>query len=123
MPRPAFAFAVGLASLAALAPAEAGPCQVYPFRLVFAADSATTMNAASGKDCPIVARSEEKFAIDSNEITIPPSHGGAKTKGKSGAYYRSNPGFRGGDVFAFTLCGSDKGKPGCSTVRVKVHVR
>ena len=123
MPRTAFAFAGVLASLALLAPAEAGPCQVYPFRLVFAADSSATMNAASGKDCPIVVRSEEKFAIDSNAITIPPSHGGAKPKGTAGAYYRSNAGFHGDDIFAFTLCGNDKGKPGCSTVRVKVHVR
>ena len=123
MPRPAIVFAVWLASLAALAPAEAGPCQVYPFRLVFAADSYTAMNAASGKDCSIVVRSEEKLTIDSNEITNPPSHGGAKAKGNAGAYYRSNPGFHGDDSFAFTLCGSDKGKPGCSTVRVKVHVR
>ena len=119
----AFAFATALASLSMLAEADAASCRVLPFRLFIAADALTSINVESGKDCLISIPSDGSFMLESNRITAAPEHGGAKPNGVAGAFYRSNPGYRGKDAFAFTLCGSENGKPGCATVRVRVYVR
>ncbi len=122
MPKTAFAFAAALATISMLAVAEAASCRFLPFRLFIAAAAVTSMNVESGKDCLVGIPSDGSFMLESNRITAPPGHGGARPNGVAGAFYRSNPGYRGKDAFAFTLCGSDNGKPGCATVRVRVYV-
>ena len=123
MHKTAFAFAAALATISMLAKADAASCRFLPFRLFIAADALTSINVESGKDCLVSIPSGGSFMLASNEITARPEHGGAKPNGVAGAFYRSNPGYRGKDAFAFTLCGSDNGKPGCATVRVRVYVR
>jgi hypothetical protein len=102
--------------------AQAGECEVYRVPLQLGADAGYQIITASGEDCRVPVRSPD-FVIESNEIIAPPRYGGARVDGITGTYYRSNPGYRGADAFAFGLCGSAGGKTGCSIVRVKVQVR
>jgi hypothetical protein len=117
------AFAAALATISMLAEADAASCRFLPFRFFIAADAATSMNVESGKDCSVRIPSGGSFMLESNRITTSPGHGGARPNGVESTFYRSYPGYRGKDAFAFTLCGSDNGKPGCATVRVRVYVR
>lgn len=103
--------------------AQAATCEVYRQPLAFATDAVVEMTVLSGRDCRIRYPDEELFEIRSNDLTGRPLHGGARVQGKATAYYRSNPGYKGRDHFAFTLCGENDGKSGCTRVMVKVQVR
>jgi hypothetical protein len=104
-------------------PSGAAACVVYRHEIVFDADSEVKMIVDSGKDCRILFPIGDKTRVDSNEFTAHPHHGGARVHGTSGAYYRSFPGYRGPDRFAFSICGMDDGKAACADVRVNVDVR
>lgn len=104
-------------------PAQAANCEVFRNRLTFAFDASVEMIVRSGMDCRVRYPLADGIHIDSNTITERPQYGGARTDGTSAAYYRSNPGYRGPDDFTFTFCGEEGGKPGCSTIRVKITVR
>jgi hypothetical protein len=108
------------ASLAGVA--HAGECEVYRVPLQLGTDAGYQIVTASGEDCRVPVRSPD-FALESNEIIALPRYGGARVDGTTATYYRSNPGYRGADAFAFSLCGVAGGKAGCSIVRVKVQVR
>jgi len=123
MRRSAILVATAVAVLLALEPASAATCEVYRNRLAFTADTNVDMIVLSGKDCRVRFPLADKVQIDSNEVTARPRYGGVRTDGTSGAYYRSNPGYRGQDQFTFTLCGVEGDKSGCSNIRVKVTVR
>jgi hypothetical protein len=108
-----------------LAPAAAwsSTCEVYRQPLKFGTEANVDMIVESGRDCRVRFPSDEVFDIEKNQVTGMPRYGGAKVDGTSGVYYRSNPGYRGPDRFAFTLCGHEGGKAGCTVIRVKVRVR
>ena len=108
---------------AAPLPAFGAACVVFRHPIVFNADSEVRMIVESGKDCRVSFPLREKTRVDSNEITAKPRYGGVRVHGTSGAYYRSNPGYRGPDQFAFSFCGMDAGKSACADVVVKVDVR
>jgi hypothetical protein len=108
---------------AAVGPAAGAECVVYRHAVAFNADSEVRMIVESGKDCRVSFPLAEKTRVDSNEITAKPRYGGVRVHGTSGAYYRSNPGYRGPDQFAFSFCGADAGKTACADVVVKVDVR
>lgn len=103
--------------------ADAANCEVYRNRLTFASDTSVDMIVRSGRDCRVRYPLAESIHIDSNVISERPRYGGARIEGTSAAYYRSNPGYRGSDRFTFTFCGEEGGKPGCSSIRVKITVR
>ena len=105
------------------APSLAAACVVYRHEIVFDADSQVKMIVDSGKDCRILFPIDKKTRVASNEITTHPHHGGVRVHGTSGAYYRSFPGYRGPDRFAFSICGMDDGKAACADVHVNVDVR
>jgi hypothetical protein len=107
----------------AAGPAAGAECVVYRYPIVFNADSEARMIVESGKDCRVSFPLTEKMRVDSNEITAKPRYGGVRVHGTSGAYYRSNPGYRGPDQFAFSVCRADAGKTTCADVVVKVEVR
>jgi hypothetical protein len=107
----------------AVSSADAANCEVYRNRLAFASDASVDMIVRSGLDCRVRYPLAESIHIDSNVISERPRYGGARIDGTSAAYYRSNPGYRGPDRFTFTFCGEEGGKPGCSSIRVKVTVR
>lgn len=104
-------------------PAAGAECVIYRHSIVFDADSEVRMIVESGKDCRVLFPLHEKTRVDKNEITTHPRYGGVRVHGTSGAYYRSNPGYRGPDQFAFSFCGVDAGISGCAFVVVKVDVR
>jgi hypothetical protein len=103
--------------------AGASTCEVYRHPLKFASEAEVDRIVDSGRDCRVRFPSDEVFDIEKNEVTGRPRYGGVKVDGTSGVYYRSNPGYRGPDRFAFTLCGHEGDKAGCSVIRVKVRVR
>jgi hypothetical protein len=112
------------ALLVALAPcAQAADCVVVRHEVVFNADSDVRLIAEIGKDCRVVFPLQAKARVDKSEITAHPLHGGARLHGESGAYYRSNPGYKGPDHFAFSFCGEGGGRTGCADIQVKVEVR
>ncbi len=115
------AFAFG-AALILCGKAEAD-CAVYRNKIDFKKEMLAQMLAESGQDCRVHFPLQEDVVIDVNEITARPHYGGVRVYGTSGAYYRSNPGYRGPDRFAFRFCGRNAGEPACATVRVKVDVR
>lgn len=101
----------------------AGNCIIYRHAILFNAVSEVRIVVDSGADCRVHFPLDEKTRVDTNEITTHPRHGGVRVHGTSGAYYRSNPGYRGPDKFAFTFCGIDAGKSACADVSVRVTVR
>jgi hypothetical protein len=103
--------------------AQAGNCEVYRVPLKINADVGYQIITTSGEDCRVAVRRSPEFGIASSEIVAFPRYGGVRVDGATATYYRSNPGYRGADAFAFALCGSAGGEAGCSTVRVKVQVR
>jgi hypothetical protein len=103
--------------------ADARECVIYRNAIAFNAEMEVQMLATSGKDCRLHFPLSDKTVIDVNQITVHPHYGGVRVDGTSGAYYRSNPGYRGPDQFAFAFCGRESGITGCATVRVKVEVR
>jgi hypothetical protein len=102
--------------------AHARDCDVYRVPLTLGTNVGYQVIAASGEDCRVAVRIPD-FSVESNEIISHPRYGGARVDGTTATYYRSNPGYRGADAFAFSLCGRTGGRAGCSTVRVKVQVR
>ena len=104
------------------APGMAAECVIRRHDIVFDADSEVLMKVESGKDCRVLFPLGPKARVDKSEITTHPLYGGARLHGVSGAYYRSNPGYKGPDHFAFSFCGEGGGRTGCADVRVKVDV-
>jgi hypothetical protein len=104
-------------------PATAGECVIYRNNAQFNAEQIVRMMVSSGQDCRVQFPLREKIVIDVNEITDHPRYGGVRVHGTSGAYYRSNPGYRGPDSFAFAFCRQDGEKPACANILVKVEVR
>jgi hypothetical protein len=116
-------FLLGAVYLAATPQAaRAAECVIYRHEIVFAADSEVRMKVESGKDCRVMFPLGPKARVDKSEITTHPFYGGARLHGMSGAYYRSNPGYRGPDHFSFSFCGEGGGRTGCADVQVKVTV-
>jgi hypothetical protein len=101
----------------------AAECVIRRHEIVFNADSEVLMKVESGKDCRVEFPLEAKTRVDTSEITAHPLHGGVRLHGMSGAYYRSNPGYRGPDHFSFSFCGEGGGRTGCADVQVKIEIR
>ena len=104
-------------------PAASAECVIYRNSVEFNAAQIVRMMVSSGKDCRVQFPLRDKTVIDVNEITDHPRYGGVRIHGTSGAYYRSNPGYRGPDEFAFAFCKQEGDKPACASVLVKVEVR
>ena len=103
-------------------PANAVMCEVFRRPIALGQDATVEMITESGKDCRIKFNRSEVFEVETSELSARPLHGGARVQPPLGAYYRSNPKFRGRDHFIFTLCGTERGQNGCSSVYVKVVV-
>jgi hypothetical protein len=114
---------VGACIVLGVGPATAGECVIYRNNAQFNAEQIVRMMVSSGKDCRVQFPLREKILIDVNEITDHPRYGGVRVHGTSGAYYRSNPGYRGPDSFAFAFCRQEGEKSDCANILVKVEVR
>jgi hypothetical protein len=115
---------LGAACLALGVQTAAGAeCVIYRNNVQFNAEQIVRMMVSSGKDCRVQFPLRENVVVDVNEITDHPRYGGVRVHGTSGAYYRSNPGYRGPDSFAFAFCRQDGDKTACANIFVKVEVR
>lgn len=103
--------------------AAAAICEVFRRPIAFAVDSEVQIIVLSGRDCRVRFYDDEVFAVETIELTERPLHGGARVQPLATVYYRSNPGYRGNDRFAFKLCGAESGRRGCSNVFVRIRVR
>jgi hypothetical protein len=116
--------AFGLACVTLKAqPSAAAECVIYRNNVQFDADQIVRMMVSSGTDCRVQFPLRDRIVIDVNEITAHPLYGGVRVYGTSGAYYRSNPGYRGPDAFAFAFCRQEGEKSACANIHVKVEVR
>jgi hypothetical protein len=79
------------------------------------------MTVASGQSCTHGLRGRT-MTLDSVEVVTAPTHGGLILQG-TGFVYRSNPDFKGEDLFAIAIHGKNLGVSGTSTVRVQVSVK
>jgi hypothetical protein len=121
------AFAAVLLSLAAvaLAPQQAlAFCAVYPFYFpYFGSNTSTTMDADSGKPCPIAAASGGTAYMQSVTVAARPRNGSVSIGAGYVVTYQSRPGYTGPDSFAYAVRGSAPSGTGTSIVRVNVRVR
>jgi hypothetical protein len=98
-------------------------CAFVRFRFMFGSDAATSMQVGSGQPCAIGVRAGARSVFESVRVSSQASSGTVSASGASGVVYRSKPGFRGSDAFAFTVTGHGPASSGPSTIRVSVTVQ
>jgi len=101
---------------------EASACNFVNFRFFFGTDSDTDMQVRSGEPCsiPLVTGGRASY---SGIVISRPARGGTARADSSGVTYRSKPGFKGADSFAFTVSGTTPFRTGSTTVVVRVVVQ
>lgn len=109
-----------VAWIASAAAAEA--CAVRRFHFAFGADTAATMLASSGELCWLRVQAGQDSIFQSVRIVAKAAHGSVTRTGSATVNYRSYPGYRGPDAFAFTVTGKGPTSAGPSTIRVSVAV-
>ena len=92
-------------------------------RFLFGSDAATSMQVGSGQPCHIGVRAGARSVFESVRVSSQASNGTVSPSGQSGVVYRSKPGFRGADSFAFTVTGRGPSSSGPATIRVSVTVQ
>jgi hypothetical protein len=111
-------------SFVAATPCRAG-CHTEKFQFYFGFDVGTTMHVTSGAPCAIKGSLGRKANVESIAVTEPAKHGVASYNGNIGyprIVYRSSPGYKGSDTFAFSLTGKSMRRSGVATVHVSVDV-
>jgi len=108
--------------LAGMGVVEASACNIVRFRFIFGSDTSTVMLVGSGKACSIPLRTGSRSTFSGVAVSAPARNGTASA-GSSGVTYRSKPGYKGADSFAFTVTGTNSRGPGKSTVQVAVTVQ
>jgi hypothetical protein len=98
-------------------------CAFVRFRFLFGSDAATSMQVGSGQPCHIGVRAGARSVFESVRVSSQASNGTVSPSGQSGVVYRSKPGFRGADSFAFTVTGRGPSSSGPATIRVSVTVQ
>jgi hypothetical protein len=121
------AAAVTLVSLVALTGAPQQAFAYCAFTRVnipyFGSNAITTMNADSGQPCTIDGRAGGTAYMQSVTVAARPSHGSVSIGAGFVVTYRSRPGYRGPDSFAYAVRGSAPSGTGTSIVRVSVNVQ
>jgi hypothetical protein len=97
-------------------------CSVGRFGLFAGATTETTMVVSSGANCGINVRPGREGRFDSTRIVTPAKNGTVSRHAVGGFTYRSKPGFKGQDSFAFAVTGKIRSVEGTATVRVSVTV-
>lgn len=108
--------------LAVVFSAQADACVVGGFRTQWGETAETTMSVDRGKGCAILMNTGGQSSFQRVYISKQPKHGVAEIRTANSPGYRSRPNFTGQDEFEATLCGSDRGRSGCSILRVRVTV-
>jgi hypothetical protein len=101
-------------------------CHVDRFTHFFGSDTATSGVVTKGSTCKITFSPGRGAGYTSVTITEQAKHGHAATNG-SVAYpevtYRPQAGYKGQDVFVFTIVGAGKRLSGASNIRVTMDVQ
>ncbi len=113
----------GAVALLLLSSQAEAACEVTPFRFLPGSDSDVVLTVTAGSRCNVTIRAAARTSFNSNKISSPPANGLARTNGTAGASYQPRAGFKGSDAFAFTVCYTSLGRPGCSTLRVRVTIQ
>jgi hypothetical protein len=102
--------------------ADASACNFVNFRFFFGTDSETDMTARSGEPCsmPLITGGRASY---SGIVITRPARGGTARADSSGVTYRSKPGYKGVDSFAFSVSGTTPFRTGSTTVEVRVTVQ
>ena len=108
--------------LAVMGGIEASACMIVPFQIDFGSDTATVMQVGSGKRCSFTLHAAAQSAFSGVAISAPARNGTARAD-YLGPTYQSRPGYKGADAFAFTVTGTNWGRPVKSTVQVGVTVQ
>lgn len=116
------ACALGFIAAATLVSSQADACTVGRFWMQWGDNTETTMSVDKGSSCAVRVGSGGASRIDSARVSAPPSRGVVRIDGSNGSNYRPSANYSGKDEFSVTLCGSDRGRSGCSTLRVRVTV-
>jgi hypothetical protein len=111
-----------IAMALALQSAGAAACMVtIPYYELVSETVYGEMTVASGQSCTRGLRGRT-MTLERVQLVTAPVHGGVILQG-TGFVYRSNPDFKGEDVFAVAVHGTNLGVRGTSTVRVQVSVK
>ena len=101
---------------------EASACSLAPFGVNFGWDTSTVLQVGSGKGCSVLLHAGARSTFSGIAISAPARNGTAHA-GSSAVSYRSKPGYKGADTFAFTVTGADTRGSGKFTVQVGVTVQ
>jgi hypothetical protein len=126
MARKAINFVVAIIPLVfvGLAPETSyAECRVNHFKIRIGEVRTANWTVTNGGVCIAHFKLANTSRYTSLTISSKPSHGFAGRDGVDGIAYRPDPGFKGGDAFAFSVEGHGKGKPGEGTAVVQVFVR
>jgi hypothetical protein len=110
--------------LATLLPAVAhADCRVLRFNMFPGTESSSTMYAPSGRNCGVIVHASGSSRFDSISIVAQPKHGTLVARTGVGVTYRSQPGYKGEDSFAYAVTGQFKGGSGTARNRINVIVQ
>lgn len=111
-----------VACLLSLTPQDAfAKCRKAPFNFNFGVETATTMELYDGEPCSINIRAGSRTILYGVTVSTKPQHGSAGTNDRYSIAYVPQAGYRGSDVFVFTVIG-DMGSMGKGTASVRVNV-
>ena len=102
--------------------AEASACNFVNFRFFFGTDSETDMTVRSGEPCsmPLITGGRASY---SGIVISRQARAGTARADSSGVTYRSRPGYKGPDSFAFRVSGTTPHRTGSTTVEVRITVQ
>jgi hypothetical protein len=123
---PAWAF-VGLSALCVCAMVVAGAlsargCRVAPIPLALGAGTELSISVPANTPCTILIPAGGA-TLDDITVDEPPQHGTLTARGRTGTIYRPNRGFKGQDVFAFSLNARSGAARESAAVRVQASIK
>jgi hypothetical protein len=123
---PAWCF-VGLSALCVAAMVVVGAlsargCRVAPIPLTLGAGTDLSINVPRDTPCSILVPAASA-SLDDITIDSPPQHGTLTARGRTGAIYRPNHGFKGEDAFIFSLNARAGAARESATVRVQAIIK
>jgi len=114
--------ALAVLLLASAGIGEAAACNFVNFRFFFGTDSETDMTARSGESCSMPLITGGRASYSGIVISRQARFGTARAD-SSGVTYRSMPGYKGPDSFAFRVSGTTPFRTGSTTVEMRIQVQ
>jgi hypothetical protein len=117
---------VGLSGLCLLAMVAAGilgshDCRVAPIPLALGVQTEVSIALPANTPCTILVQGGSA-TLDGLRIDVPPERGTLTPRGRTGVVYRPRSGFKGADVFDFSLRGRSSAAYEIATIRVRATI-